>query len=186
VREIPLTKGYIALVDDDDYERVAAFKWSALVIKEKYRPRIYGMRASEWNPETRRYGKYIYLHRFIIDAPVGASVDHKNGDGLNCQKYNLRLATASQNSANNRRAVGKTGFRGVTIDSGSPIAQIAGKRIGAFKTTEDAARAYDASAVEKFGEFARLNFPHEHGHAAPTAGANDERLNVKGKESWLL
>ena len=90
MREIPLTKGYVALVDDEDYERAAAFKWSAIVIRDKNKGRVYGMRATDWNPETRRNGKYIYLHRFILNAPDRVMVDHRDSDGLNCHKHNLR------------------------------------------------------------------------------------------------
>jgi hypothetical protein len=170
MREIPLTKGYVALIDEDDYERVAAFKWTALVAKRKDRTVVYGYRREGWDQPKRRWTKMVYLHRFIVSAPLGVDVDHRDGNGLHCWSANLRMATRSQNLANNRRRVGKTGYRGVTIDSGSPIAQISSKRIGTYKTIEDAARAYDAAAIQKFGEFARLNFPHEHSHAAPTAG----------------
>ncbi len=178
MKTIPLNKGYMALVDDDDYERVSAFKWTAIVIKDKSRSRVYGMRSTKWNPETRRNGQYIYLHRFIMEAPSGIMVDHKDSDGLNCQRYNMRLATNSQNNANGRRPAGRAGYRGVTFSYGKPVAQIRfqGKHInlGVFLSPEDAARAYDVAALQRFGEFARLNFPHEHGHAAPTAGANDQ------------
>jgi len=172
MREIPLTKGYIALVDDEDYERVSAFKWTALVAKRKDRTVVYGRHY------PKRDGKpqmIILLHRFIIDAPKGMDVDHRDGNGLHCWRTNLRVATRSQNLANNRHLIGASGFRGVFIHpKWKPRARISvgnkTKYIGSFPTIEDAARAYDHAAIQEYGEFARLNFPHEHGHAAPTAG----------------
>lgn len=170
MREIPLTKGYVALVDDEDYARVAAHKWTALLAKRKDRTVVYGYRRENWDNANRKWLTMIYLHRFIMETPDGIDVDHLDGNGLHCWRENLREATRSQNLANNRRRIGVTGYRGVALDRGVPFAQISSKRIGTFKTVEAAARAYDKMAVERFGEFARLNFPDEHGHAAPTAG----------------
>jgi hypothetical protein len=167
---IPLTKGYVAIVDDEDYAAVSAFKWTALVAKRKARTVVYAYRRIGWDNANRRWKGQILLHRFIMGEPAGLDVDHRDGDGCNCQKNNLRVATRSQNLANNRRTVSVLGFRGITTYRGKIIAQMRGRHLGFFETAEAAARAYDLAAIEEFGEFARLNFPHEHGHAAPTAG----------------
>ncbi len=177
MKEIPLTKGYVALVDDEDYERVAAFKWTALTAKRKHGIVVYGYRREGWDNATRKWTRMVYLHQFIMDAPSGFDVDHRDGNGLHCWRGNLRVGTRSQNLANNRRHIGASGYRGVSFDDGKPFAQISAQRLGTFETAEDAARAYDAAAIQRFGEFARLNFPHEHSHAAPTAG---NRVIVKG------
>lgn len=92
-------------------------------------------------------------------------VDHRNGDGLDCRRGNMRLATYAQNCANSRvRATSMTGFKGVRSDSRRPglwraaIGKRPTKYLGWFKTPEDAARAYDKAARERWGEFALCNF----------------------------
>jgi hypothetical protein len=157
-REVPLTRGLVTLVDDEDYERVIALgKWKA------HKPK------HVWYAEIciggRKNKRTIQMHRFIIDAPPGVDVDHRDVDGLNNRKYNLRTATRSQNLANRIRCVSQTGYRGVQPENKSTrfIAQITvnGRRIwlGNFSTAIEAARVYDRAAIEHFGEFARPNFP---------------------------
>lgn len=156
-RSLTLTKGYIAIIDEDDFERLNQWSWHAFDNGKK----IYGARGFK----RRREGicRTIYLHRFILNAPDGTMVDHINGDTLDCRKANLRLATASQNQANSRRA-GRSGFKGVRSagrKSWQVIITVNGLAIcrGRFKSPDEAARAYDQLAIEHFGEFACLNFP---------------------------
>lgn len=89
VREIPLSKGFVALVDDDDFERVNRHKWS-------YHDRGYGRRVI--TVDGTQYN--VFLHRFILGAPDGVEIDHINHDGLDCQKANLRYASRRQNAWN--------------------------------------------------------------------------------------
>lgn len=106
MRRIPLTNGGHALVDDEDYERVVgAGRWFG-----------------EERPNGLRYvlryfgrGKKVYLHRFIVDAPRGLRVDHKNGDGFTNTRRNLRVGTQTQNMRNvaKARRDSSTGVRGV-------------------------------------------------------------------------
>lgn len=112
-------------------------------------------------------GRTVYLHRLILHAPPGITVDHRNGDGLDNQRSNLRFASRGQNNAN-RKVRNSTGFRGVekigrrfSASISQPRTPGVGKalRLGRFDSAEEAARAYDAAAVDRFGEFARLNFP---------------------------
>jgi hypothetical protein len=101
------------------------------------------------------------MHRVIANAPAELNVDHKDGDGLNNTRANLRIATQKQNSAN-RRANRGTQYKGIYRNKLRFRAEIntADSRhyLGNFKNAEDAARAYDAKAKELFGEFARTNF----------------------------
>jgi hypothetical protein len=169
VREIPLTRGHVALVDAADYERVAAKKW-ATVLCHGTQPR-----AQHYWREGRRV-RAIGLGRFILDAPAGLVVDHINGDPLDNRRVNLRLCTQADNAMNRRKHSGqKTGrnpFKGVFPQKvgGKFFARVTCRgvdyRLGTFATAEEAARAYDAKARDLHGEFARLNFPHEPQRAA--------------------
>jgi hypothetical protein len=162
MQRLSLSKGYFSLIDDDDYMRLSQYKWTAMVTGQHIK-RIYAYRRTGWRKDARRYQKSIWLHREIMDAPKGMDVDHINHDTLDNRKQNLRLATRSQNLANNRRPIGATGFRGVCRTSSGELlpfkAQIKGEYLGTFANAVDAARAYDTAASKKFGEFARLNFP---------------------------
>lgn len=111
--------------------------------------------------------KRTKLHRFLIDAPDGRYVDHKNGDRLDNRKSNLRLCSPAENRRNSRSARALSGYKGVSrVDRPSKWRATllkGGKRIylGSYKTRIEAARAYDKGAREHFGEFACLNFPDE-------------------------
>jgi len=104
----------------------------------------------------------LYLHRVIMAADDGVKVDHRDRDGLNNRRSNLRIATLSQNNANSFRPANRAGFRGVVAVGKKWRAQIRrdGARVylGLYETPEDAARTYDRAAREAHGEFATLNF----------------------------
>ena len=109
------------------------------------------------------------MHNHILQAPLGLEVDHIDGNGLNNRRENLRLASHSQNLANQKRSrIGcSSKYRGVSWfkRTGIWIAQITvryhHRGLGYFKDEKDAARAYDKAALEAFGEFAVLNFPNK-------------------------
>lgn len=151
---LPLTKGHFAIIDASDFEKVAGWKWSAL---ERPGRSPYAFR--------QQNDRSIYLHRFILDAPAGMDVDHIDGDGANCRRSNLRLATHAQNQRNYTKCKKPTSsrFKGVFKKRGIWAARIKHNRktifLGSFVVEEDAARAYDAAAKRLFGEFAKPNFP---------------------------
>lgn len=156
---VPLSGGRFAIVDEADAEAVCAFAWS---IRKQRTGKAYAVRGAG-------KGRSVYLHRFLWDLwkrPPAKTVDHENGDGLDCRWHNLRAATVSQNNSNapkNRRNT--SGYKGVSFDrcSGKWHARFRhlGKKLyaGQYATAEEAARAYDAAILPLRGEFAVLNFP---------------------------
>ena len=153
-RSIPLTRGYAAMVDAADWPRVAPLKWSAFVNRRN--GRVYA--------RSMTLGRNVWMHRFILGVGDGADVDHRNGDGLDNQRENLRACTSQQNQMNrgpNRN--NRSGFKGVRQFKGRWSAQIRtdgkSRHLGYYDTAEEAAGAYDRAAAEHFGEFAWLNFP---------------------------
>jgi hypothetical protein len=152
MREVPLTNSCrVALVDDEDYERVAARKWR--------------LQNGPYASSTNR--PHVLMHRFILDAPPDRQVDHRNGDKLDNRRSNLRFCTQSENTANTMLSrQNKTGYKGVHPDRpGRWKAAIgygpAWTHLGNYTTPEAAAHAYDNAARERYGEFARLNFPRD-------------------------
>jgi hypothetical protein len=154
-KELPLTQGKIAIVDDGDFLEVSRWKWT-------WTPNQRGDGyAARWERHGKRRIK-IYLHRFLMDAEPGQQVDHVNGDSMDNRRANLRVCTAMQNYANRRCTTGATSrYRGVYRDRrrGRWCARVSDAWLGSFDSEEAAARAYDTAAVKRFGEFARLNFP---------------------------
>lgn len=152
--EIRLTQGKVALIDDCDSE-LASLRWYAA----KRGNAFYAVRHK---PRELGHG-IVYLHRLVLGATAGLEVDHINGDGLDCRRTNLRLATPSENRRNQRRA-NASGFKGVHWNPSNRgwVASIKVHKkvhhLGTFSDAAEAARAYDAAAIRLHGEFARLNF----------------------------
>lgn len=174
-REIALTKGRVAIVDDEDFDALSAYRWSAATAKSKNSKHTYASRRGAKSP--------IYMHREILGAPKGLRVDHINGDGLDNRRCNLRLCTNSQNLANQMAVRNPTGFKGVTPAwAGRWRAQGHNRKaLGTFDTVEEAARAYDDYARSAFGAFARLNFP----RPGELGCAPEERMESIGEMTWL-
>ena len=104
------------------------------------------------------------MHRYIMKPTNELVVDHRDCDGLNNQRSNLRVCSVAQNAMNQRKKASASKYKGVWLTKGvrkfGASIKIQQKRIylGCFKTLEDAARAYDIAAKIYFGEFARPNF----------------------------
>jgi hypothetical protein len=152
VVRIPLTRGFVAVIDVCDLPVLGGRNWSALVSPR--RQAVYACRA---------IGKrMLLLHREIMNAQPHDEVDHRDGDGLNCRRSNLRFCTRSQNLCNGPlRSDNRAGLKGAIWDERSKKwrAELSfnGKRkhLGLFVTPEEAHAAYLKSAVETYGEFAR-------------------------------
>jgi hypothetical protein len=157
--EIPLTKGYVALIDDED-ARLSEFKWFADV-----RPTVvYAARNARHSEIRAGSPPIIRLHRMVTPCPEGYEIDHINQDGLDCRRSNLRVVTKSQNQRNKKTPRCNTsGYRGAcrTADGKKWRAQLGSKHLGTFETAEEAAQAFDRAVLERDGDFARLNFPGE-------------------------
>lgn len=148
---IRLNQGYWAIVDRADEVACLQYHWHVHFSKVKVYATHYKM------------GR---MHRWLLDAPTGIQVDHKNGDGLDNRRSNIRLATQGQNSHNQRKRKGcSSKFKGVSFDSIRQLwsadiwLQGKNKNLGKYTTQLEAAIVYDAKIVEVYGPFARMNFP---------------------------
>jgi hypothetical protein len=156
MKEIPLTQGKVALVDDDDFAYLSQFKWYA----QKNFNTFYAQRHVRVN--GRQY--HISMHRVVACTSVGMHTDHIDGNGLNNTKANLRSCTNRENHYNTARPITATlPYKGISRANSKWRASLQVDRklvyIGVFPTMEEAARAYDRRAKELWGEYARLNFP---------------------------
>jgi hypothetical protein len=159
MKEIQLTQGKVAIVDDEDYEKVNQFKWYAGKIDNTF----YAMTSVLINGKH----KTLYMHQFIMgDNLLKLHIDHKDGDGLHNWKLNLRSCTNRENRRNaKKRKSSSSIYKGVSLNKslGKWIASIHAEdgsiHLGVFEIERDAALAYDISAVKYHGEFAGLNFP---------------------------
>jgi hypothetical protein len=168
--EIPLSVAPVsAVIDAQDYEREltcefkGGFVWTGRICDLKWKAAV--KQHTTYAVNLYR-GRELRLHRVVSCAKAGQIVDHIDRHGLHCWSLNLRIASFAENARNragqpNRRSQ----FKGVSFHraTGKWSAEIRFERVkrhlGLFADEESAARAYDAKAIELFGEFAALNFP---------------------------
>lgn len=165
MKEIKLSQGKTALVDDADYGALSSFKWFAIMI---------GKTCKTWYAVRNKPPKdglgIIYMHREILNPDGKTLVDHIDRNGLNNQRNNLRIATRSENNANRvARQNGSSKYLGVflfeskhknkTYKYWRASIQKDGKKedLGCFNTEIDAALAYNNAAKMLHGDFANLN-----------------------------
>lgn len=115
--------------------------------------------------ETNGHRLYLPMHYLLLTPPPkpGLRVDHRNGNGLDNRRANLRWATQTQILAKRKPVGGASPFKGVGWDreQGKWMATFRGKKVGRFSTEEEAARAFDRAAYDYWGEDCYLNFPGE-------------------------
>ena len=160
MKEIQLTQGKVALVDDEDFEYLNQWKWYAHTSKKSNT--FYAARNSlKINGRTKR----IKMHTFIYDKNNSEIlIDHINNNGLDNRKSNLRICNHNQNQQNKLIYKSNTsGYKGVFWHK---AANKWGSRIGlnckiiylgVYKNKIDAAKSYNEAAIKFYGEFAKLN-----------------------------
>lgn len=151
-KEIELSQGFKAIVDDDVYDELNQYKWCVHLMRR----------------DGKAYAtRLLRLHHAVVGhPPKGYVVDHINGDGLDNRRANLRIIPAQENSRWQKvNANNTSGYRGVSWHKGKQRWEASIRvnnhrvHLGRFKTIEEAARAYDEAAKLYFKEFAKLNFP---------------------------
>lgn len=160
MKEIPLIgkhSGLHAIVDDEDYEYLSSFSWHG---KPHHRT-VYAQTRLEWS------GKSLLRCMHKVLFPDSVSVDHKDFDGLNNRRYNLRVCSSRENRMNSRPRTGSaSGLKGVSWHKRQEkwVASIRVNyrliHLGSYGSKLEAATAYDKAATLYFGKFAYLNFPH--------------------------
>lgn len=157
MKEIELTQGRVALVDDEDFEELNRFKWFA----HRWRHGWYAKRNLQ-RVEGKR--PFLSMHCQIMGKISGLEMDHRDGNGLNNQKDNLRFATRSQNMANRKPSPKSSKYKGVSWDTNKKKwvsclrKNKISRHLGYFLNEINAALAYDEAARKYHGEFAKTNF----------------------------
>jgi hypothetical protein len=154
MKEIKLTRGYVAIIDDDDFERVSKIHWQCM--PNRY-GKVYakGCLPLELRNESKKQ-QQVLMHRFVMNAKPNTELDHINGNGLDNRKENLRFTSHRENLRNRRLFQNSgSGFKGVRKKGNKYIMVLQVE----FDTPEDAAKLWDKLAKTVYGKHARLNFP---------------------------
>lgn len=153
MKQIPLTKGMVSVVDDEDFEFLSQWKWCA----------IHGKR-DKWYAGRGSTNSTVLMHRVILNPGYGLEVDHIDGNSLNNRRENIRLVPHSDNCKNRRASSNNTsGFNGVYKHPYGWVSTIGVNNqsvyLGLFKEKWLAARVFDKAALHFRGKLAVLNFP---------------------------
>jgi hypothetical protein len=144
IAKIPLSRGLFAIIDASDLPLVQPLNWHA---------NHYGYAVS------RKGGRVVFMHRLLLQAKPGETVDHRNGDPRDNRRENIRICTHQQNMQNRRGNQGRRLPKGVTACRGRFVAAIhqngVRHHLGVFDTPEEASAAYSRAEREAFGDFAR-------------------------------
>lgn len=182
VREIKLggkrASGKVALVDDEDYDRLSKYNWwcnsDGYAIRIEY--------------EGRKYKRQIFMHREILQPSEGKQIDHINRNKIDNRRCNLREVTPSQNQMNRGLlSNNKTGYKGVTYDRDSKKFRAfvtkdgCQMHLGFYETPEDAAKAYNVKAEELYGDIAVLN---DVNHEGFTLSRRTKAVNYLGVSKY--
>lgn len=158
MKEIPLSQGKVALVDDEDFDRLMAMgKWHC---NDGYGKITLNYR----KPDGTRGAKKIWMHRAVLNAPPGKFVDHISGSRLDNRKANLRFCSHNENQRNSGPQKNNTsGYKGVSWHKRRQKfdAKIVSDRksiyLGSYESAKLAAIAYNEAALKIHGDFAKLN-----------------------------
>jgi hypothetical protein len=150
MKEIPLTQGKVALVDDEDYEHLSQFKWHAMRDRRKWVDDVWYARRTVKDAVTGKE-RVIQMQKEIMRPPPGLFVAFRNHDGLDNRRDNLVITTKAKSNAQRRlrqrdlprgvRRINKTGKFGARISAAST-------HLGVFDTPEAASAAYQAARRE--------------------------------------
>lgn len=146
MKEIKLTQGNIAFVDDEDFEYLKQLRWRL---------------GTKGYAESSIKNRTVLMHRLILKQSSNMITDHIDHNKLNNQKYNLRICTIAENNRN-RKSQGTSKYLGVYLRNNKYIASISKNgrtfHLGTFENEIEAAMIYDSMAKKFHGEFANLNF----------------------------
>lgn len=152
---VPLTRGKTAVIDAADAHLVGGVNWCAV----KFGDTFYA--ATNRRLDGKR--RVAYAHRDLMTPPDDMIVDHIDGNGLNCRRSNMRLATRAQNVRNSRRPKHNTsGFKGVSYNRKNQRWQAHIKvdskstYLGLYATPEDAYAAYCVASERYHGKYGRI------------------------------
>jgi hypothetical protein len=153
IKKIPLTQGQHAIIDVEDYNKIAPYNWYAA------KQGNYFYAVTNQKQEDGKY-KQARMHRIILNPPLDKVVDHKNRNGLDNRKVNLRTCTVAENSRNRKLHSGNTtGHRGIYWNSrlNKWIAQIRKMdklhHLGVFSQKKDAIKARVKAEERLFKDF---------------------------------
>lgn len=143
--ELMLCGGVTCLIDDEDWDRIKAYKWCRHA-KKKYA----GARVED---------RMVLMHRMIMNAPKGVAVDHINHDTFDNRKMNLRICTQAENMWNAKHRGSNTKIRGIHFRKKVGNYQVDitsnGKRLylGVYSNLEDAITVRKEAEIKYHGEY---------------------------------